>query len=114
MNSAVEGLLWELTAIDQRAAAWCAAQCARTVLHLVPDGEVRRKAEELAHDIARFPPVCVRTDRRSTVRSYGLPVREALIQEWYNGREALVKDGVGGATRFKDGLGRHGDFEKID
>ena len=29
------------------------------------------------------------------------------------GREALVKDGVAGAARFKDGLGRHGDFAKI-
>jgi hypothetical protein len=25
----------------------------------------------------------------------------------------LVKDGVAGASRFKDGLGRHGDFGKI-
>jgi len=38
---------------------------------------------------------------------------DALIQEWYNGREALIKDGVTGATRFKDGLGRHGDFTTI-
>jgi enoyl-CoA hydratase len=41
------------------------------------------------------------------------PVRDALIQEWYNGREALVKDGAAGAARFKNGLGRHGDFTKI-
>jgi enoyl-CoA hydratase len=40
-------------------------------------------------------------------------VRDGLIAEWYNGREALIKDGVSGAARFKDGLGRHGDFEKI-
>jgi enoyl-CoA hydratase len=40
-------------------------------------------------------------------------VRDALIQEWYNGREALVEDGVSGANRFKDGLGRHGDFASI-
>ena len=93
-----------------------AEECLRIGLceYLVPNGEVREKAEVLAHDIARFPPVCVRTDRRSVIKSYGLPVREALIQEWYNGREALVKDGIAGATRFKDGLGRHGDFDKID
>ena len=42
-------------------------------------------------------------DRRSALRSHGLTVREAL-----------VKDGVAGAARFKDGLGRHGNFEKID
>jgi enoyl-CoA hydratase len=40
-------------------------------------------------------------------------VRDALIQEWYNGRRALIEDGVAGAARFKDGLGRHGDFQKI-
>jgi enoyl-CoA hydratase len=55
----------------------------------------------------------VRADRRSAIKSHGLPVRDALIQEWYNGREALIVDGVDGAARFKDGLGRHGDFAKI-
>ena len=38
---------------------------------------------------------------------------EALIQEWYNGREALIEDGVAGASRFRDGFGRHGDFVRI-
>ncbi len=92
-----------------------AEECLRIGLceYLVPDGEVRQKAEELARDIARFPQVCVRADRRSAIKSQGLPIREALVQEWYNGREALVKDGVAGASRFKDGLGRHGDFEEI-
>ncbi len=92
-----------------------AEECLRIGLceYLVPDGEVRQKAEALARDIARFPQVCVRADRRSAIKSQGLPIRDALIQEWYNGREALVKDGVAGATRFKDGLGRHGDFEEI-
>jgi enoyl-CoA hydratase len=81
--------------------------------YLVDKGGARQKAEELAGEIARFPQVCVRADRRSTIKSHGLSVRAALIQEWYNGREALIKDGVTGATRFKDGLGRHGDFAKI-
>ena len=92
-----------------------ADECLRIGLceYLVPNGEVRAKAEELARDIAAFPPVCVRVDRRSALRSHGLSVRDALIQEWYNGREALVKDGTAGAARFKDGLGRHGDFGRI-
>ena len=55
----------------------------------------------------------MRADRRSAIKSHGLSVREALIQEWYNGREALIRDGVAGATRFKGGLGRHGDFGTI-
>ena len=30
------------------------------------------------------------------------------------GCEALLKAGIIGAGRFRDGLGRHGDFDKID
>jgi enoyl-CoA hydratase len=92
-----------------------ADECLRIGLceYVVPNGEVRAKAEALAQDIARFPPVCVRADRRSAIKSHGMSIRDALIQEWYNGREALIKDGVTGAARFKAGLGRHGDFDKI-
>jgi len=92
-----------------------AEECLRIGLceYLVANGEVRAKAEELAHTIARFPPVCVRADRRSAIKSHGLSVRDGLIQEWYNGREALIEDGTTGAARFKSGLGRHGDFENI-
>jgi enoyl-CoA hydratase len=81
--------------------------------YLVPDGQSRDQAEALANEIARFPQACVRADRRSAIRQRGLPVREALIQEWNNGREALVEEGVEGAARFKEGLGRHGDFSEI-
>ena len=81
--------------------------------YVTPKGGARARAEEIAQEIARFPQVCVRADRRSAIRSHGLPVRDALVQEWYNGREALIEDGVAGASRFRDGLGRHGDFAKI-
>ena len=81
--------------------------------YLTPKGGARAKAEELARQIADFPQVCVRADRRSAIKSHRLGVREALIQEWYNGREALIADGVSGAGLFRDGLGRHGDFTKI-
>ena len=92
-----------------------AAECLAIGLceYVTPHGEARAKAEALAQEIARFPQVCVRGDRRSAIASHGMPVRDALIQEWYNGREALVKDGVAGASRFRDGMGRHGDFGKI-
>lgn len=93
-----------------------ADECLRLGLceYVVPTGEARARAEAIARDIARFPQTCVRADRRSAIKSHGLPVREALIQEWYNGRQALVTDGIEGAARFRDGLGRHGDFETID
>jgi hypothetical protein len=46
-------------------------------------------------------------------KPYGLPMREALRREWANGVEAIFKEGVGGAARFKSGLGRLGDFANI-
>jgi len=47
------------------------------------------------------------------VETYGLPVREALRQEWSNGVDAIFKEGASGAARFASGKGRHGDFAKI-
>ena len=37
---------------------------------------------------------------------------DAIVQEWYGGREALIEDGIAGAIRFKEGLGRHGNFDE--
>src|SRR5262249_13665679 len=81
--------------------------------YVTPEGGAWAKAEGLARGIARIPQACGRADRRSAIKSQGLGVREAVIKEWYNGREALIAEGVAGASRFKDGLGRHGDFDKI-
>lgn len=92
-----------------------AAECARIGLceYVVADGEARAKAEELAHQIARFPQSCMRADRRSARKQHGLSVRDALKQEWANGRQEVVNGGLDGATRFRSGLGRHGDFGEI-
>ena len=80
---------------------------------VVPNGTAREAAEEMAREIARFPPECMRADRRSVYLQHGLPVREALEREWYNGLDALKNEGIAGAQRFVDGLGRHGDYSKI-
>jgi enoyl-CoA hydratase len=80
---------------------------------VVPNGKAREAAEEMACEIARFPQECVRADRRSVYLQHGLPVREALKREWYNGLDALEKEGIAGAQRFVDGLGRHGEYSKI-
>ena len=85
-----------------------------------PEAEARAteaeipEAEALAAEIARFPQTCVRADRRSAINHRDMNMRDALISEWYNGREALIQDGVDGAGRFAGGLGRHGDFKDID
>ena len=73
--------------------------------YVVPEGNARTKAEALAHDIARFPQSCLRADRRSVRAQHGLPLRDALWQEW-RGSKAEVTKGIQGATRFASGKGR--------
>ena len=92
-----------------------AEECARIGLceYVVPEGGSRDRAEELAQEIARFPQSCMRADRRSTIRQRGLPVRAALEQEWQNGYPEVTAFGIEGASRFRDGRGRHGDFNEL-
>src|SRR6185295_10195560 len=56
-----------------------AAECLRIGLceRVVPEGEARSAAAELARQIAGFPQVCVRADRRSVYLQHGLPVAAA-------------------------------------
>lgn len=93
-----------------------ADECLRIGLceHLVSPGGARKKAEEIAHQIARFPQACVRADRRSVTAQHGLPVYDALAQEWEGGKPVLRQEGIAGAARFSAGAGRHGDFKNID
>ena len=81
---------------------------------VVPSGGARFAAEAMAQDIARFPQAAVRADRRSMLETHGLPLRDAMRREWDNGVEAHYREGAAGAGRFASGLGRHGDFAKID
>src|SRR3989454_7247049 len=81
--------------------------------HVVADGESRKFAEAMAHDIARFPQGCMRADRRSAYMQQGLTLREAMRKEWYNGLPAFEAEGITGAERFASGKGRHGDFRDI-
>jgi enoyl-CoA hydratase len=92
-----------------------ADECERIGLceYVVPNGEARPRAEQLAHEIARFPQQCVRADRRSTRDSYGLPIREALVREWEVSRGVVAAEGIRGARRFANGAGRGGDFADL-
>jgi enoyl-CoA hydratase len=80
---------------------------------VVPDGTSRQAAEALAREIARFPQACMRADRRSVYLQEGLPLREAMRQEWTNGVPAYFAEGKEGAGRFASGKGRGGDFGNI-
>lgn len=80
---------------------------------VVPHGEARAAAEAMAREIARFPQGAVIADRRSIIETRGMSVRDGLREEWANAMSALIDEGLSGAGRFKDGAGRHGDFENI-
>ena len=89
-----------------------ASECERIGLceYLTEDNTSRERAENLAQDIAKFPQHCVRADRRSALAQHGLPLRDALLQEWQNGKKELLTGGLEGAAQFRDGKGRHGNF----
>lgn len=80
---------------------------------VVEDGQSRQAAEAMAQEIARFPQACMRADRRSVLLQEGLTHDEAMRSEWRNSVGALSAEGVAGATRFRSGKGRHGDFSEI-
>ncbi|MFC0282340.1 crotonase/enoyl-CoA hydratase family protein [Camelimonas abortus] len=77
---------------------------------VVPDGEARLAAEELARRIAAFPQACMLTDRRSAYRQWDMELAEALRAEGRHGNPVVALEGRAGARRFAGGAGRHGAF----
>jgi enoyl-CoA hydratase len=75
---------------------------------VVPRGEARAAAEQLAREIAAFPQICMRGDRRSAYEQSGLPMEEALRNELRHGMRALEAGAAEGAQKFARGAGRHG------
>ncbi len=80
---------------------------------VVADGTSRQAAEAMAREIARFPQVCMRADRRSVYLQQGRPLDEAMRYEWQNGIPAFAAEGAAGAARFASGKGRHGTFSDL-
>ncbi|HYO70384.1 MAG TPA: crotonase/enoyl-CoA hydratase family protein [Archangium sp.] len=82
------------------------------VHRVVPRGGAREAAEQLAREIAAFPQACMNADRRSAYEQAGLPLEQALLQEFQRGVQVLEKESLPGAKRFAGGAGRHGSFEE--
>lgn len=82
------------------------------VNRLVEPGEALPAAVALAKQIAGFPPLCMRGDRRSAITQWGLEESEAMLSESRIG-EKVIRSGETreGARRFAEGAGRHGSFE---
>ena len=81
--------------------------------YVVPEGQSRERAEELAHSLTKFPQSCMNADRRSLRNQSGFSELEAMRQEWKGSADEVIKVGVEGAARFASGKGRSGDFGDI-
>src|ERR1700754_4995 len=78
---------------------------------LVPKGETRAQAVQLAKDIARFPQTCMRADRLSALRQWDLEEEDAIANEMRGGLKVIGSgETLSGAARFASGVGRHGAF----
>ncbi len=76
---------------------------------LVEPGEARAAAVALATDLAALPQVCMRNDRLSSYEQWSMTLDDALHNEYRHGVETLASgEAVAGATRFREGAGRHG------
>jgi enoyl-CoA hydratase len=66
----------------------------------------------LAHQLAAFPQLCLRSDRQSALEQWGLNEDEATSNEMRLGL-VTIRSGEtqAGAARFAKGAGRHGAFE---
>jgi enoyl-CoA hydratase/carnithine racemase len=66
---------------------------------VVPPGQARAEAEKLAAELAHYPADGLRGDRLSAYEQFGLPLEEALANEFRRGLPAL-EQAVEGARRF--------------
>ena len=81
---------------------------------MVPTGTSLDAAIELAEQIAAFPQLCMRSDRRSAYEQWGMDFDDAMANEGVLG-DATMRSGETreGARRFASGKGRGGSFEDI-
>jgi enoyl-CoA hydratase len=72
-------------------------------------GRALDDARALAHELARLPQVCLRSDRRSAYEQDGRSLEDALAHEFRLGAATLDDPETGrGIRRFASGAGRHG------
>jgi enoyl-CoA hydratase/carnithine racemase len=77
---------------------------------VVPAGQSRTAAEDLAHRLAAFPQTCMREDRLSVLEQDGLGEPAAIANELEHGIRSL-REVQAGLERFRGGAGRHGSFD---
>ncbi|HUO04580.1 MAG TPA: crotonase/enoyl-CoA hydratase family protein [Candidatus Binataceae bacterium] len=78
---------------------------------LAEPGNTLATARELAKQIAGFPQHCLRGDRMSAYEAWGMPLDDALRNEYRYGIETIKSgESLAGAQRFASGVGKHGKF----
>ena len=76
---------------------------------VVPDGQARQAAVQLARELAALPQACMRNDRRSVLGQWGMTTGDALQAETRFGLESLASpEARAGASGFAAGRGRSG------
>ncbi|MBU6472003.1 MAG: crotonase/enoyl-CoA hydratase family protein [Alphaproteobacteria bacterium] len=81
---------------------------------VVKTGEARAEAEKLAHELARLPQTCLRSDRLSVYEQFGQVQAEAMAGEFAHGMKTLQSaEALEGAARFAEGRGRGGRFDDL-
>ena len=76
---------------------------------VVPAGQARAAAENLAAELAALPHACLRSDRAATLEGMSLPAGDAMANEFLHGLRVLSAPGFAeGVQRFRDGAGRGG------
>jgi enoyl-CoA hydratase len=75
---------------------------------VVPKGQSRQAAEELAAELARSPQGCMRSDRLSALHQWGHSEAEAMDFE-FGSLSRVAAESLDGARRFAEGAGRHGE-----
>ncbi len=74
---------------------------------VVPAGQARAAAEEMAAELAGLPQRCLRADRSSVLHQWGRPEAAAMAAE-FGSFAAVAAEAAAGAGRFSAGAGRHG------
>ncbi len=74
---------------------------------VVPKGQAREQAEELAAQLAQLPQQCMRSDRLSALAQWGMSEADAMDYEFAS-ISRVAAEAMEGSQRFAAGAGRHG------
>ena len=86
--------------------------CVGLANRVVEEGKSPEEALKLAHQISKFPQLCLRTDRYSALRSsFANQCRSLLSLEVREGLKVIEGESIPGAQRFAKGEGRRGKFD---